>query len=391
MKIGCRDRATTLAWVLCLALAGCAIVRRVHPVRDEVPWPWAESRAAYVRRSQVWLGRDLPSWVDRMRSFDLLQAPAGDGNFPREDLVRCTFVPPASGAFSGNTPKFLCREEGRGAADVFKVKWGAENAELYAEIAGNRLFWALGFGADREYPVRVECTDCAADPWRDPTPHPGETRTFAPALIERQLSGDPIEEWKHQGWTWAELDTIDPAAGGAPRAQVDAFKLLAAFVQHRDSKADNQRLVCLPGGESTDGTRRTCRRPFMLIDDLGSVFGGPALFATHKMTLDAWERRPVWKDARHCIAEVTSELDAADGLVRPHIGEDGRRFLATLLSALDERQIRALFTAARADQRGGVERWVAAFLRRREQIVHPVPEDATFRCPEANNSTLVNG
>ena len=54
----------------------------------------------------------------------------------------------------------------------------------------------------------------------------------------------------------------EPETGGAPRAHTDALRLLGAFIQHRDSKADNQRLVCLPDGvaNAPDG-RRDCRKP----------------------------------------------------------------------------------------------------------------------------------
>jgi len=31
-------------------------------------WRWAEPRTEYVRRSQVWLGGDLDTWVRHMRS-----------------------------------------------------------------------------------------------------------------------------------------------------------------------------------------------------------------------------------------------------------------------------------------------------------------------------------
>ena len=121
----------------------------------------------------------------------------------------------------------------------------------------------------------------------------------------------------------------------------------------------------------------------MLIQDLGSSFGGPALIATRKMSLDAWRAEPVWKDARRCVASVTSEPDARDGLDDPRIAEEGRRFLATLLSALDDRPITALFTVARAERRGDVGAWVATFRTKRDQIVHPVRDDPRFRCPEA--------
>jgi hypothetical protein len=361
-----------------LALLGCSGPRPEHAGG----WPWRETRQEYVRRSAVWTGGDPERWIDRMRTLDLRRGPPGRDAFAPEALVRCTYVAPRDpDTFSGHTPKFLCRRDPDD--DVFKVKWGAENGEIYADVAGTRLLWALGFPTDRVYPVRVECRGCADDPWDDPAPRPGNVPApFDPAVAERQFPGLTIEQEPHEGWTWEELAMVDPAAGGAPRAHVDALRLLGAFLQHRDSKADNQRLVCPPDAVVERGGKLDCRRPIMLIDDLGSAFGGPSLIATHKMTLQHWTSRPVWSDPVRCIANVTSELDARDGLDHPQIGEAGRRFLARLLAALDRRQIEALFRAARAERRGGVSRWVAAFERRRREVLRPVAGDPGFRCPD---------
>lgn len=363
------------------AVAGCMGRSRNQPP-PEPTWPWAESRQDYIRRSQVWAGQTLDGWVQHMRRLDLLAGPPDADAFAPEELVQCTLVQPRV-AFSGATPKFLCARQRDGRIDRFKVKWGEDNGEVYAEVAGSRLFWVLGFPADTDYPVRVECEGCADNPWRDRTTHPGYLPpVFAPAIIEREFPGRSIEEHADQGWTWAELNTTDPAAGGASRAQTEALKLLAAFVQHRDSKADNQRLTCMAEGVTPlpDG-HLGCRQPVMLVHDLGSTFGGPALINTNKMDLEAWRSQPLWKDARRCIANVRSERDATDGLNEPQISEEGRRFMAALLDALDDQQIAALFTAARADRRGGVANWVAAFKERRDQLDRPVPADRAFRCP----------
>lgn len=373
-----RIRLLEIIVVALLGFAGCGSAN--HGRTNRQSWEWTGRREDYIRRSQVWLGNDLSSWVQQMRGLDLLAGPGGDGAFAFEELVRCSFVEPRH-ALSGATPKFLCW---RDPPDLFKVKWGEENGEVYAEVAGTRLLWALGFAADADYAVQVECSGCADNPWRDQTMHPGHLPpVFAPAIVEREFPGRTIEEERDQGWTWGEFARIDPAANGAPRAHSDALALLAAFMQHRDSKADNQRLVCMPEGivRTPDG-RLDCVQPVMLIQDLGSAFGGPSWFATHKMKLEAWGREPLWKDARRCIANVSSERDATDGLDDPQISEEGRRFLSVLLDALDDGQIAGLFTAARAEHRGGVARWVDAFKMRRDQVRHPVPGDPSFRCPE---------
>jgi hypothetical protein len=370
-----------LAAAMLVGLAlGCCHVRRWVSHEDHHAWRWRRDREAYVAASRVWLGGDLASWRARMHSLDLLEGPGGAGHFRREETVRCDYVEPKDDTFSGATPKFLCARDG----DTFKVKWGADNGEIYGEVAGSRLLWVLGFPTDAVYPVTVECTGCADDPWDDRRSHPGHRPPpFTPAVVERKFPGKTIERWDHQGWTWDDFERIDDAAGGAPRAHRDALKLLAAFIQHRDSKADNQRLVCLDAGVGAPDPagKSDCSAPVMMIHDLGSAFGGPSLTATKKMNLDAWKREPVWKDARRCITNLTKELDACGGLRHPAIGEEGRQFLGRLLAELNDDDLRALFTAARVERRGGVDNWMAAFKEKRDAVLRPVPGDGAFRCP----------
>ena len=105
-----------------------------------------------------------------MRGLDLRTGPPGRDAFPPETLVRCSYVRPTDGAPLGRTPKFLCRHDRAGGDEVLLIKWGADNGEVYAEVASSRLLWALGFPADRMYPVRVECAGCPADPWQGVPP-----------------------------------------------------------------------------------------------------------------------------------------------------------------------------------------------------------------------------
>ena len=57
--------------------------------------------------------------------------------------------------------------------------------------------------------------------------------------------------------TWPELDRIDPAAGGSSRAEVDALRLMAVFLNHWDTKG-HQPAAGLPGG---GGQGRRLRAP----------------------------------------------------------------------------------------------------------------------------------
>jgi hypothetical protein len=269
-----------------------------------------------------------------------------------------------------------------------KVKYGRENGEVFAEVAATRLFWALGFAVDRMYPAQVTCTDCPIDPhlastglWHLGRPSKVQPVRFDPAVIERKVEGEAVEVPGYKGWSWQELDEI--AASGPRRAQLDALKLLAVLVQHVDSKPEQQALVCPPDRERQDAQgNATCSAPLLVVKDLGSTFGAARKLRYDKMKLASWRSVPIWKDPARCQANLTRSIVGT--LEHPIISEAGRRFLADRLRLLSDRQLHALFTAARVDQRpdkvngrqATVEDWVAAFKAKRDAIT-------TQRCPAA--------
>jgi hypothetical protein len=258
------------------------------------------------------------------------------------------------------------------------VKYGAHNGEVYSEVAASRLLWALGFGADRVYPVTVVCNGCPEDPIRNFKKVSG-TRTFSPAIIERKMAGDPIEIFKDSGWTWVELTFVDQTAGGATLAQRDALKLLAAMIQHTDNKPQQQRLACLDASMgkpvAEDGS---CAHPHMMINDLGKTFGTVSMFNTDKksaVNLAEWSSTPIWKGETGCVAQLSKSFTGS--LEHPKISEAGRKFLAGLLSQLSDQQIRDLFEVAqftKRDPNTTVDDWVSAFKKKRDEI-------ATRTCP----------
>jgi hypothetical protein len=303
--------------------------------------------------------------------------------------VKCTYVFPDK-PLSGNTPKFRCELAPK---DVVKIKYGDTNAEVYSEVVGSRLLWALGFKADGMYPARVTCIGCPSDPfaaskaqWSLGKPGNVGTRVFDPAAVEREISGTPIEVPGFEGWAWPELDIVDEEAGGARRAHVDALKLLAVFIQHSDSKPEQQELLCAEGAkrQTADGPE-TCTSPWLVVKDLGTTFGKATRLNTSKMTLADWSEARVWKEGEQCVGDMPRSFTGS--LENPRISESGRLFLAQRLMLLSEKQIRDLFTAANVERRnetiaaaGGasrpvtVEDWARVFERKRDEIVKA-------RCP----------
>jgi hypothetical protein len=299
--------------------------------------------------------------------------PADLSSFGSDDLVSCRYQPAEA---SGTTPKFDCA---LASGEVVKIKYG-RNAELAAEVAATRLLDALGFGADRMYSVRrVRCYGCPPNPYRiqqaaDLIRGQGLLQKaidyaswtdFEWATVERDFDAPGITASGAKGWAWWELDRIDAARGGASRAEVDAFRLIAVFLAHWDNKAENQRLVCLSG--EPDGRR--CRQPFAMIQDTGATFG------PHKVDLDGWRSAPIWKDASACRVSMQALPHRGATFEDASISEAGRRLLASRLARLTERQVRDLVIAARVAAFDGseaepaeVDGWVTAFMNKVREI-----------------------
>lgn len=302
--------------------------------------------------------------------MDIKKGPTDPGAFPFRAIVNCDYL---DKKLSGRSPKFACKIDPK---DEVKVKFGGANGEVYAEVAATRLLWALGFGADRMYPVRIICHGCPAE--FGGIERSNGDRIFDPAVIERKMPGEEFGA----GWSWKELESIDEAAGGASRAQRDGLKLLAVFLQHTDSKPEQQRLACLDEPE-TEGPP-ACGRPFMMINDVGLTFGRANSFnanAIGSMNLAEWSRTPVWKDGKKCVGNLPRSSTGT--LDNPAISEEGRQFLSSLLSQLSDTQIHDLFEVARVHLRlrkpsdpmsglASIDEWVDAFKRKREEVANRV-------------------
>ena len=157
------------------------------------------------------------------------------------------------------------------------------------------------------------------------------------------------------------MSAIDPSVGGASRAEVDALRLMAVFLNHWDNKGPNQRLLC--EGEQ----KAPCSHPLAMLQDAGSDLG------PNKMNLDHWRQRSIWSDGASCALSMKGL--PYDGATFPdvRITEAGRRLVADRLAPLSHGQVRSLFSAAGFED---VDGWTAAFEDKVRQIAH---RDA---CPE---------
>ncbi len=327
------------------------------------------ARDAALAHGRVWQPPATP--IGRV---DLGKNPDGPGAFRETDDVACEFVLESVG---GSTPKFRCRLPG---GETVKVKYGETNMEIAAEVAATRLLSALGFATDRMYlvnsvrcfgcpPFPFEALQCVAKTGAEGTCTQGADRTravqFPKAAIERPLAGRKIESTNDEGWAWFELDHVDPADGGASRAEVDALRLMAVFLAHWDNKAENQRLVCLSDADSPAG----CRAPRLVVQDLGATFG------PLKIDLLNWRSTHVWADRAACRVSMKT-LPFGGGTFGEHrVSEEGRLLALTLLRQLSSDQLRGLFIGSGVTAFNHVlaaardpDAWTAAFADKVTEI-----------------------
>ncbi len=287
-------------------------------------------------------------------------------------LTLCKYKPDD---VSGTTPKFDCV---LASGDKVKVKYGYTR-EIPSEVAASRLLHALGFGADKVSRVsKVRCYGCPFQPFHtrslweligvvdfmDKRLNYEVYRDFANVSVERNIDGESIEAGDERGWSFYELNRIDPAQGGATRDEVDALRLTAVFLHHWDNKSSNQRLTCL-GAKSP-----VCDHPLAMIQDVGSDFG------PKKADLGNWRSKPVWADEASCTVTMKWMPYNGGTFEDARISEGGRRLVGDRLKQLSRAQIEALFTAAGVDD---VHEWASVFQDKVGQIVNRPPCPATTK------------
>jgi hypothetical protein len=280
---------------------------------------------------------------------------------------------------SGTTPKFHCSVEGvtddGGGLVRYKVKphfkgqaREKRNGEIYGEFLSSRFSKALGFFADDEWVADVTCPDCEKS----------LTSKFQGARFEPSQPAAGIELPLGKGLD-ANCDGKDTApladtlrhllAGGTSRAEVDAFKLWLAFIDHGDTKADNQKFACLKWSKNADGTL-TCEegQAVYYVSDMGSTFGHSTA-SEKKARLGVWKGKdPIRVSGGRCYANAKSVGDT-------DVSEEGRQLLANGLQRLLDAEakdglVTRVFRASRNQERDEApEAWAAEFVRKAKTII----------------------
>lgn len=341
----------------------------------------AQARADAERTAKVWQEPD-PDY-DPVLGFNpnkgtRLGAPPVDSEGLAAVINCVANAKPDKG--SGTTPKFYCSVQGvvdeDGELVRYKVKphfkgqsRDKRNGEVYGEFLSSRFSKALGFFADDEWVADVNCPDC------EKSLNTGFQGTkfnpFQPAAgIELSL-GKGIDvncNGKDSGALSGSLQKL--LQNGAPRAEIDAFKLWLAFIDHGDTKTDNQKFACLDSKKNDDGTRM-CKpgEAVYYVSDMGSTFG-------HSGASENKARLKVWKDSGDPIRVNNGRcMTIAKSVGDANISEAGRQLLASGLQKLLDAEasngtVTKVFRASRNQERDEApEAWAAEFVRKAKTII----------------------
>ena len=343
-----------------------------------------QTRLTYLSRAQLWHPVNLDD-IDTRSGGQVGRSKT----IPNDAIVECDFL--FESPLGGTTNKFKCNNPRITLADgtpvvttlkTLKVRYNA--LKTFSTVITTRLAWALGFGADTETPVaKVICHGCSNDPFRQ-TAATGGVATFTQASVEQHFAGTGIYgeglHYPHDGndatpaWFWSELKLI---ADRDRADQANALALLAVFLKHGDSKALQNKLVCLNDLDAGG----ICKSPFIYVHDFGNTLGSDGM-KVHPLDLKRWEGSTVWKDDRQCIGSLHMNAFNGSGLSNPEITEGGRKLLAGLLNDLvhnHPQKLRDIFDAAhieRFDDNGAhhsADEWVRAFTSRADQIINHAP------------------
>jgi hypothetical protein len=340
----------------------------------------AEERARAEQTAKVWRAPD-PGY-DPVLGYNPAKgprrgAPPVDENGIAKPINCAANKDDTPGA--GTTPKFHCSVAGVTDEDGnlirYKIKphfkgqtTDKRNGEIYGEFLSSRFSKALGFFADDEWVADVRCPDCEKS----------LTKGFQGANFSPFQPAAGIELPLARGFD-VKCNNKDSAplgetlqkllSSGAPRAEIDAFKLWLAFIDHGDTKSDNHKFACLDSKKNPDNTR-ACKpgEAIFYVGDMGSTWGF-SRSSENKATLETWRKKnPIEVSGGRCTTTAKSIGDT-------NISEAGRKLLADGLQRLldaekQNKTITRVFAASRnAERDRPAAEWAAEFERKARMII----------------------
>jgi hypothetical protein len=335
--------------------------------------------------------------IKTMKVYDEVDISAQDfGNSGKKyknfETVKCKFDEPKESP-TGATPKFNCSNE---TDKGLKVKYEPSSDEVYGEVMSSRLLTGIGYKADENYMVRVECEDCPREPWfyiKSKT-QPIQTgldkatygefgfekdnRVYVPATIEKKYAKTEVVTFKKEGFSFGEMFDYE---GVTKQEQIyrDGLGIMAAFLQNADTKSANQRLYCPEANITQDKDGKpSCTQAVGMMQDLGYSFGRGRylLLQPSKTDLEGWKKGPIWDNPDTCTVKVNTDFGSTIGTQK--VSPESKNFIAGLLNQMSDMQIHDLFSNAKpylnypmgSDYKAITQEWVDTFKSKRAEITN---------------------
>jgi hypothetical protein len=284
--------------------------------------------------------------------------------------------------------------------DHFKVKYlkppypdhNARYNEVFTEVAASRIMWVLGFPADHVYPVgSAACIGCTADPFANNLKDNQASLKDAPNIFkivsaERETPWEEIKPEGDETWSWSDATKFyaDAEWTHQQRVEYDAYRLALGLLHYHNAIAQQNRIACAQWAPNTAGQPRTCQKPMIFAQDLGSTFGKAKgsldLFGTNpRGSFSDWESQTVFSDPQTCGLRATLDGDK-------QVLKEAQDLMIQRLGRLDPQTVRAIFTEARfqtMDQKqlrrlrdsgsqnpeeAALDEWTNTFLKRIQEI-----------------------
>jgi hypothetical protein len=280
---------------------------------------------------------------------------------------------------AGTTPKFHCSVQGVTDEDGDLIRYKVKphfkgqqrdrrNGEIYGEFLSSRFSKALGFFADDAWVADVNCPNCEKSLTRSFQGAPFTGNQPAAGIELSLATGIDVDcNDKDSGSLAETLQKL--SQNGEQRAEIDAFKLWLAFIDHGDTKTDNHKFACLKVVKNGDGTLSCAPgEAVFYVGDMGSTFGHSSS-SEKKATLEGWRKKdPIEVSGGRCTTTAKSVGDTS-------ISEEGRKLLADGLQRLLEAEksnktITRVFAASRNEERDqSPAEWAAEFERKARMII----------------------
>jgi hypothetical protein len=209
--------------------------------------------------------------------------------------------------------------------------------------------------------------------------------TFRMVSAEREAPWDEIKAGDDETWSWADAAKFYATAWThQQKVEYDVYRLALGLFHYHNAIDQQNRIVCAEWGPEVAGHPKSCTRPMIFVQDLGSTFGKAknplSFFGTNSRgRYKDWQTQTVFADPRTC------ELRATLG-GQKRVLKEAQDLMISRLSVLDEPTVRSIFRVARFEkmdqeqlgrlrgsgvqdvEKASLDEWTRTFLERVNEI-----------------------